>query len=392
MNRIALMTLFAVTSPAMLFAAPLTWTVSDGLQQFDNGVSPSVGLNSQGEVAVAHYAGNLKYSRLTSGGWVTETVDSRSQSGIHPSLAFDSAGVPHITYQTFPNFYYATRNNVTNTWSWEFAANYGVFNDLTFDSADRPHASLVGWAGDNTVYHTTKSSGAWSTTTVDDGAIYYYNSTGIALDASDYPHLVYSAVVGGNSEVRHSYQDGTGWHTEAILTGPNRGRGPSIDIDAAGKIHVTVFDDGNTDLLYVTNSGGTWSSSIIDSNARSEGHDWHARTALTLLPGDVPAVAYFDDILNELRFARKIGGVWETQVVDNALSVGETPSIIFGPNGAPIIAYHDDTRDLFKIAFADAEILSAPIPEPSTFMLAGIGGLLVTAFGRRQPANRRMSS
>jgi len=90
---------------------------------------------------------------------------------------------------------------------------------------------------------------------------------------------------------------------------------------------------------------------------------------MALLRGDVPVVAYYDDILKQLRFARQSDGTWRTEVVDDSYKVGETPSMVIGAGGLPIIAYHDDVRNLFKVAFA--------VPEASSLLAWSLLG----AFG-----------
>lgn len=386
------------------------WAIVDGLPESENGISPSVGLNAQSEVTVAVYSGGVRFLRLTPTGWKSENV--ATPNGGSPSLAYDSAGVPHVISMVNSSLYYASRDPDSGTWTTERAADYGLFNSLAFDALDQPHASLVGWSGDNTLYYATKRGGQWTTDTVDDGAIFYYNSTGIALDSRGRPHLVYSLYEYPNDEVRHAFKDADGWHIETVTSGQPAadpapfgsllGSGPAIAIDSQDRVHVSFYDDRQTNLVYASNRTGPWLLETADPKARSE-HSreadvWHVRTAIALLPDDTPLIAYYDTLQRELRLAYRRAAEWRTRIVDSEGSVGKTPSMQVGKNGLPVIAYHDSARQIFKVACALTETpltnsppmtvsLTSPSPS-STFSAPATIELAATASGGSSPVQK----
>ena len=79
------------------------------------------------------------------GGWIIQTVDSEGVVGHYTSIALDSSGHPHISYQDYGN------------------------EDLKY----------ARWDGKSWIIQTVDSEG-------DVG-----ESTSIALDSSDYPHISY---------------------------------------------------------------------------------------------------------------------------------------------------------------------------------------------------------
>lgn len=346
-----------------------TWTVIDGLAENDNGVSPSVGVAADGTIQVAFYAGQMKLASRTEEGWASETIDSRSQAGINPSLAYDSNGLAHVVYEYFPSFYHAQKDPLLGWGAPEFVASYGVFNDLVADGTTL-HACFVGWAGDRTLYYSMRPEAMpWSTEVIDDGAIAYYNSTGITVDSQGVPHVVYTAFVGGVSEIRHAYRGVSGWVIKTIAAGSQLGRGPAVAMGTDDVLHVSFYDDLNSHLVYAMGADGIWTTETVDANAKSEASNpWHVRTTIALLADGSPVIAYFDHTLGELRFARRHFGTWATQVIDTDGHVGETPSMVVAANGLPVIAYHDDGRNLFKVAYAQQDTVEIPLAGWSFFL------------------------
>lgn len=84
----------------------------------------SLQFTPQNEVAVAFTSSDqqlIKYARLTSDGWLEETVDN--EPGIYPVLVHDIVDTPHIAYTgRGGRIRHATRERGTGNWSSELLA------------------------------------------------------------------------------------------------------------------------------------------------------------------------------------------------------------------------------------------------------------------------------
>src|SRR5205823_6313822 len=72
--------------------------------------------------------------------------------------------------------------------------------------------------------------------------------------------------------------------------------------------------------------------------------------SLALDAAGVPAVAYFDGDGGDLKFARLVGGAWQTQTIDAPGSVGLYPSLVFGRDGLARIGYYKRTGGALRLA------------------------------------------
>lgn len=66
-----------------------------------DGGPPSIAIRPDGRIAIAYYdrtSTHLQLATRDDGEWTIETVDDRPRAGVNPSLAFDAAGHPHLSY------------------------------------------------------------------------------------------------------------------------------------------------------------------------------------------------------------------------------------------------------------------------------------------------------
>ena len=81
-----------------------------------------------------------------------------------------------------------------------------------------------------------------------------------------------------------------------------------------------------------------------------------AYTSLAVGASGQPVISYFDNADDDLRYAWHDGGAmcenWHTAAVDTAGEVGLWNSLAILPSGAPAISYFDETTDSLKYAFA----------------------------------------
>jgi hypothetical protein len=128
----------------------------------------------------------------------------------------------------------------------------------------------------------------------------------------------------------------------------NTGYSSSITMDAQGNPHVTYFELTNANLKYARRVGGVWTKELADASANSVGSD----NSLELDANGNPQVSYYDGTVGDLKFAWKSGGVWNREVADaSANVVGRYSSLELDGLGNPHVSYFDQTTADLKYAW-----------------------------------------
>lgn len=200
------------------------------------------------------YYVHLKYATLQEGMWVARTVDFDTQTGKWHSMAVDSKGVPHLTYDAFVDgrMKYATRNKdewnvrvVQSRIAGDPEYNIGMGNDLFLDASGKAH---ITYYTTHLLRYASEKADGWNVQTVDTvrsaGGWLSYRSS-VVLDKSGNPHIIYQD---GSSE-KHAYWDGKAWHVQVIVpTGPDPNRFASLAIDKNDVLYVSYRDSGDGSL------------------------------------------------------------------------------------------------------------------------------------------------
>lgn len=303
----------------------VSWQTEDVDKSGNVGIDPAIALDSSSIPHICYYDqdnGDLKYA-VRNPSWETEIVDSDGDVGEESGIAVDSSGNPHVSsnHGDLTNILvYATKSG--GSWSvqnFEQPENYHVTStSIGLDSSDNPHivyniqensddVTLVDYmvrytyydgsswhvenvaargqdvfmaidSADNThvsfrvedqndgdnIYRLTyakRVSGTWIITTVD-SSTNVGGDTGIAVDSSNNPHIVYRDY--GNATVKYAYYDGTSWSTQNVDANGGANEGTKIAVDSSGNPHIVYAVDSTEQLLYAVLSGGSWSTEVID--------------------------------------------------------------------------------------------------------------------------------
>lgn len=245
-------------------------------------------------------------------GWQLQLLEARGNTGLLPAMALDGNGYPHITYvSSYANGYDEQIGQYT------YAA---------------------------TLYYTTWTGVAWHTATVR-GPLESVESVSLAVGGNGDPHIAY-VMEDGNSRLRYAYWDGITWQ-DAPLPGGADGYAHqvSLTLDASDNPHLTYtlydFATSSWQLKYSVWDGAAWQTETVDNSFN------RSPSSLALDAGGNPHVAYISCStapakcgtgLELLKYARKSGGAWQTESLDD--SVNRYVALALDDDSRPHIAYH----------------------------------------------------
>jgi hypothetical protein len=240
-----------------------------------NAYSSAIAIDRNGGIHVAYHAWNvtgpvfgyhLKYAYYNGSSWATELIEPGGDSA---SIAIDQDGIPHIVHVTSGDHTIRHVTKVGSEWVKEDVSSYmsGGTSIVMHDG----HIYVV-FTSDDGVNLATNESGAWLTSTIDNG-----REGSAAFDGNGNLHVVYMGVGEGNGELRHAWYTGGSWQKEPLVTQHSlfgeeiptdvtvSSLYPVIITDDYGRIHmafglVAAMSKGYTELLgYALFQNGSWS-------------------------------------------------------------------------------------------------------------------------------------
>ena len=172
-------------------------------------------------------------------------------------------------------------------------------------------------------------------------------------DANSFPESISSFKKnGGAGELPIEGNNDVSWTVESLvpwvtITGPKTGTGP-------GTIPFTVSPGGQdirigairVDLVDAGQAVESWGTTTVDNNGNVGWWD----TSMSHSPDGNPAISYYDNSSNDLKYAAFDGKQWITETIDQGGNVGRFNAISHGPDGHPAIAYYDWTNRDLKFA------------------------------------------
>ena len=282
------------------------------------------------------------------------------------------------------------------TWTWESETidAGGSFPSLVVDKQGNIHVSYLR-EGKGVMYAFRPAGGSkWFTMVIDKKSMPSNETTGIALDPQENPHICFTP-----GPLKYSSFDGHEWKTELIGTNtstleytcsvaisrkgePNivwyqthdpdgapflhiryaakkdgvwlmrtvdfdfeTGKWNSIGLDATGQPHLSYSSLSGGELRYATLNGDKWDVETIDSRNFKDNGSFNRGlgNAIAFDVDGIPEISYYNDAL--LKFAKRIAGRWKTEIVDHVSSSNSwsryRSSIILDSHAMPHICYED---------------------------------------------------
>lgn len=213
-------------------------------------------------------------------------MDSAGEVGLHPSIALDSSGFPHIAYfdQSNEDLKYALWNGA----SWEIEVidsegSKGFDPSLEIDSFGNSHISYGGQSG---VYrellYAHGNGSSWDIETVDSSGYSQGWYTSLELDTNGYPHISYAINDTSIQGVKYARWNGSSWQVDII---DSSGFEISLGLDNSDNPHISYISD-NSELTYATWNGSSWEIEILETVKPGE-------TSLAIDANGNPAISFW---------------------------------------------------------------------------------------------------
>ncbi len=287
------------------------------------GMYCSLVVSSRGYIYIAYQAeaGTDRFLRLaqkpTSGGWMISDLDNGGgvyKPGYHASLAVFGDEI-HVSYfdQTNYDLLYKYFDGV----AWDAPVivdedgEVGEYSSIDVDSKGVPHIAY--YDSSNSALKMAELMGTdWASSVIDASPRYAGRFCSLAIGPDDMVSISY--LDEGYYDLCLASEDI--WMNEDVHSGRLMGVYSSLALDDDGNAYVAYNDLQNKDLWFASNSGGTWTTELVDSEG-DVGHlfsmdiDRERNAHISYLdrvnapPNDFDSVGY-------LKYATNAGGNWNT--------------------------------------------------------------------------------
>jgi hypothetical protein len=320
-------------------------------------ISPSSGWTTGGEEITITGSGfsDLAFTNTTYDGinhqWVKTTADYGDEAGHENAIAVDSNGHVHIVHASGNNYQFTHSVYDGSSWTPTSIKNcegsYCWGTHMVIDDNDELHAAYSTNTGLVVYMHYDGSS--WASTQVSTSG--KVGPVGIALDSNNHPHIsfVASGQYCGNG-LRLASFDGTGWTTNTIESGSNKGCDSAIVIDGNDHAYIAYQDRSQSKLKFATNKSGSWIPYAPDTGGFGVAYPGYY-SSLAMDDQGQFHIAHYDSDNDDLRYSTGVpNGAWSTDIVDSSGDTGRNPSIAVDAAGDPHIVYRSWNGWKFKYA------------------------------------------
>ena len=246
-------------------------------------------------------------------GWKKKNLGG---GGGYNSIALDTSGSPHISYQDDSNPEdYVLRHAFSNgrTWKTEVvdSGNVGWYSSIKIDFLGHIHIGYHTGQPTYSLKYAFFDGTSWVKTILESGGY----STSIAVDGNNRPHV--SHITGGSiSELRYVYHNGTAWVTESVAQDALWFGATSLALTPSNAAYIAFSDSSSPRRLYLaTNVSGSWEINYLGDGLWS---------SLALDSLGNPHILYYSEGTQELKYTRYNGFGWFTESVNQ---VADSPRL-----------------------------------------------------------------
>lgn len=316
----------------------ITWIVDPGPEV---GVWSSIDIHesSPGIAYYDMYNSDLKYAHRSAANWILETVDSWMFVGGLPSLKLDSGGNAHIAYFDWSDDALAYAIQTGSGWQSELideAVSSNQFVSIDLDGNDFPHIVFKG-EGSILNYVYRNEMNWFIESLADEGS-----NVSMKLDRYGYPHVCYSS----QGNLVYGFRDESGWHFDTVDDSKDV-ETTSLALDEQDMPHISYcivsssqrITEMSYSLNYAYKENDTWYFEIIDDN----GYECldEKNHILAVDSSGAPVVGYVRKTIESnwtLLFAHQTASGWMTETVNSPAS---RISMALDSDDNPHFSYYD---------------------------------------------------
>jgi len=284
----------------------------------------------------------LKYAVRTAGVWASETVDDGVFAGTSSSIQIAAGDVPLIAYHVFGEAWLATHDGA---WTTQLASPIGG-DDVSLGLDANGDLHLLHQNSGGLLYN-QRVAGTWSSHDNVHGTVTGPATYGeIRLDGTA-PHVGFMDT--NFFRARYGWIGASDdWEFEDASSADVNG-GVSMALDSSGQPHL-VFSTLLTDeLRYVQRTGvAAWTRTTVETGLGS-----FTEVSMALDANDHPHIAWSATTgagTGRVRYTHFDGTSWSTEDVDEVGSMGGTPCLRLNAAGEPRFGYHDADTGALKYA------------------------------------------
>jgi hypothetical protein len=330
----------------------VTWQKGITIDNRNNvGIYSSIAINpDNGRPCVSYMSelyDDLKYAcPKADGSWNPVTVDEVGDTGAFTSLAFDSAGNAHISYQNFGSSSLKYATNKSGNWvvnSMSSSGSVGWYTSIAVGSNNDVYISYLDNTNPRVMW--MRSSDGWTAkvaANVSPKGLY----TSVALDKNNRQGIVYFRTE--DARLIYTHYNGSKWIETSLDISGNVGIASTLDLTASGSPYIGYYNEPPQDLKYAYAFGNSWRT----TNLLASGYQAGYYQSLKIDPNTQrPRIAYYDAATGDLKLAVWNGTVWELWPVDiNTNDVGWYVSLALDSAGNPHFSYYDASNGDLKYA------------------------------------------
>lgn len=272
------------------------------------------------------------------------------------SVAVDHRGRTHVAYtkSTYTGLRLARQHGAT--WQYE-DLDAGEAQFLCLRSDDHGDLHLIyGRPTTTELVYATNASGAWVSEVAATGVVgtgYWYAN--LAIDAVGRVHVGHCYAGGGGA--KYTTNSSGAWTTE--LAQSVESFGCSLDVDAAGKVHMGYFRTPSPQAFYyATNATGVWQHTSLDSTVNLN----HRSSSTWVDDSGHVHLAYWQGVsgqaLNAVRYATNASGDWVKGDAGRVYNAGQEQvslKLAVTPDGARHITLLESAQRVVYISDRSGE-------------------------------------
>ncbi len=250
---------------------------------------------------------DMHYAYWNGISWVYETIDSQGDLGSTCSIALDSLGRPHASYENYTWTAMNPRRDLKYAWrdssGWhnetvDWRGWVGKGNTIAVDSLNRPHIAYED-VNNYTLKYAWWDGSKWNIEVPDpSGEVIPDTPASIRMDSLDRPHIAYMAgVTLRPGQLRYASWNGASWTIEpaALINSPGPYDSVSLRLDSLDGPSI-AYTNHSFGLSFTSKQGSSW---IVENIEQDAG----VGASLALDSGGNPHISYGDLVV--LKYAHR---------------------------------------------------------------------------------------